>query len=192
MHRKTSHRSQIIPKKILHNTTFLLQLQYIAGHSLYHIFHQCESSLFNWLHINKLLENFGNNFELLKWSHTYFLTTSRYYTRSGEVKLRYKDSHACLPRNMMGLIPSLTETEFKEFEPRLKFETQLKYSWFHLKLYSMFQDLSWRSIDLADLRRCSNSLNSDFDFSVFIIPKTKYFLFPAALYLPISFYSYQG
>ena len=120
MHRKTSHRSQIIPKKILHNTTFLLQLQYIAGHSLYHIFHQCESSLFNWLHINKLLENFGNNFELLKWSHTYFLTTSRYYTRSGEVKLRYKDSHACLPRNMMGLIPSLTETEFKEFEPRLK------------------------------------------------------------------------
>ena len=28
------------------------------------------------------------------------------------------------------------ETEFKEFEPRLK------YGWFHLKLYSMFQDLS--------------------------------------------------
>ena len=34
-----------------------------------------------------------------------------------------------------------TEAEFKEFEPRLK------YSWFHLKLYSMFQDLSRRSIE---------------------------------------------
>ena len=34
-----------------------------------------------------------------------------------------------------------TEAEFKEFEPRLK------YGWFHLKLYSMFQDLSWRSIE---------------------------------------------
>ena len=32
--------------------------------------------------------------------------------------------------------------EFKEFEPRLKFETQLKYGWFHLKSFSMFQDLS--------------------------------------------------
>ena len=33
------------------------------------------------------------------------------------------------------------EAEFKEFEPRLK------YGWFHLKLYSMFQDLSLRSIE---------------------------------------------
>ena len=33
------------------------------------------------------------------------------------------------------------EAEFKEFEPRLK------YGWFHLKLYSMFQDLSRRSIE---------------------------------------------
>ena len=30
---------------------------------------------------------------------------------------------------------------FKEFEP------PLKYGWFHLKLYSMFQDLSGRSIE---------------------------------------------
>ena len=37
------------------------------------------------------------------------------------------------------------EAEFYEFEPRLKFETRFKYGWFHLKLYSMFQDLSWRS-----------------------------------------------
>ena len=34
-----------------------------------------------------------------------------------------------------------TEAEFKEFEPRLK------YGWFHLKLYSIFQDLSRRSIE---------------------------------------------
>ena len=32
-----------------------------------------------------------------------------------------------------------TETEFKKFEPRLK------YRWFHLKLYLMFQDLRRRS-----------------------------------------------
>ena len=37
-------------------------------------------------------------------------------------------------------IPS-SEAEFKEFKPRLK------YGWFHLKLYSMFQDLSRRSIE---------------------------------------------
>ena len=28
-----------------------------------------------------------------------------------------------------------TEAEFKDFEPGLKFETRLKYGWFHLKLY---------------------------------------------------------
>ena len=39
------------------------------------------------------------------------------------------------------------EAEFKEFEPRLKFEMLLKYGWFHLKLYSMFKDLSRRSIE---------------------------------------------
>ena len=32
--------------------------------------------------------------------------------------------------------------EFKEFEPRLKFESRLKLGWFHLKLYSAFPDLS--------------------------------------------------
>ena len=35
-----------------------------------------------------------------------------------------------------------SEAEFKEFEPRLKFETQLKYGWFQIKFYLMFQDLS--------------------------------------------------
>ena len=39
------------------------------------------------------------------------------------------------------------EAEFKEFDPRLKFKPQLKYGWFHLKLYSIFQDLSRRSIE---------------------------------------------
>ena len=39
------------------------------------------------------------------------------------------------------------EFEFKEFEPRIKFETRLKYGWLHLKLYSMFQDLSRYSIE---------------------------------------------
>ena len=34
------------------------------------------------------------------------------------------------------------ESEFKEFEPQLKFKPPLKYGWFHLKLYSIFQDLS--------------------------------------------------
>jgi len=39
------------------------------------------------------------------------------------------------------------EAKFKGFEPRLKFEKQLKYGWFHLKLFSMFQDLSRHSIE---------------------------------------------
>ena len=32
------------------------------------------------------------------------------------------------------------EAEFKEFESRLKFKQRLKYGWFHLKLYLIFQD----------------------------------------------------
>ena len=51
------------------------------------------------------------------------------------------------------------EAEFKEFERRLKFKPRLKYGWFHLKLYSMFQDLSrcsietgfWRILDAAQM-----------------------------------------
>ncbi len=38
------------------------------------------------------------------------------------------------------------EAEFKEFEPRIKYKPQLKYGWFHLNLYWIFQDLSRRSI----------------------------------------------
>ena len=33
----------------------------------------------------------------------------------------------------------ISEAVFKEFEPRLKFKPQLKYDWFHLKLYSIFK-----------------------------------------------------
>ena len=40
----------------------------------------------------------------------------------------------------------MPEVKFKEFEPRLTFKPRLKYGWFHLKLYSIFQDLSRRSI----------------------------------------------
>ena len=36
--------------------------------------------------------------------------------------------------------------EFKEFERRFKFKPRLKYGWFHLKLYQMFQDSSRQSI----------------------------------------------
>ena len=32
------------------------------------------------------------------------------------------------------------EAEFKEFGPRFKFKRRLKYGWFHLKSYLMFQD----------------------------------------------------
>ena len=40
----------------------------------------------------------------------------------------------------------MSEAKFKEFDPRLKFKSRLKNGWFHLKLYSIFQDLSRRSI----------------------------------------------
>ena len=39
-----------------------------------------------------------------------------------------------------------SEAEFKDFEQRLKFKPRLKYGWFHLKMYYIFQDLSRRSI----------------------------------------------
>ena len=40
-----------------------------------------------------------------------------------------------------------TEAELKEFEWRLKFKPPLKYVWFNLKLYFIFQDLSRRLIE---------------------------------------------
>ena len=42
------------------------------------------------------------------------------------------------------LLSDSPEMEFKEFERRFKFKPRLKYGWFHLKLYQMFQDLSRR------------------------------------------------
>ena len=41
----------------------------------------------------------------------------------------------------------LSEAEFKEFETRFKFKPRLKHGWFHVKLYSIFQVLSRRSIE---------------------------------------------
>ena len=41
-------------------------------------------------------------------------------------------------------IKKISVAEFKEFERRFKFKPRLKYGWFHLKLYQMFQDLSRR------------------------------------------------
>ena len=32
-----------------------------------------------------------------------------------------------------------SEAEFKEFEPRLKFETKLKHDWFHLNCIKFFE-----------------------------------------------------
>jgi len=49
--------------------------------------------------------------------------------------------------NLFYMSSKRAEAEFNEFEPRLKFETRLKFGWFHLKLYSVFQDLSRRSIE---------------------------------------------
>ena len=52
----------------------------------------------------------------------------------------------------------LIQSSYKAFKP------PLKYGWFHLKLYSMFQDLSRRLIETGYwriLRRGLNSLNSD-------------------------------
>ena len=48
---------------------------------------------------------------------------------------------------LQNTVKMFAEDEFKEFEPQLKFKTRLKYGWFDLKLYSMFQDLSRRSIE---------------------------------------------
>ena len=61
--------------------------------------------------------------------------------------------------------PSIAQpvAEFNDFERRFKFKPRLKYGWFHLKLYQMFQDLSTAlnlNLVLPDLNRGSNSLNS--------------------------------
>ena len=56
-----------------------------------------------------------------------------------------------MPRQKVHIC-ELPKAEFKEFEPRLTFETQLKYGWFHFKLFSMFQDSSRRSIKTGFLR----------------------------------------
>ena len=48
-------------------------------------------------------------------------------------------------KNSKYQISTPSEAEFKEFEPRLRYE------WIHLKLYYIFQDLSRRSIETGFL-----------------------------------------
>ena len=57
-------------------------------------------------------------------------------------------------------------TEFKDFEPWLKFKPRLKYGWFQLKLYSIFQDFAGAQLKpfFLDFWRGLNSLNSDTGF----------------------------
>ena len=49
--------------------------------------------------------------------------------------------------------------QFKEFEPRFKFETRLKYGWFDLKLYLVYWDLS-----RAQLEPVFGGLETRFEF----------------------------
>ena len=44
-----------------------------------------------------------------------------------------------------------SEAEFKEFEQRFTFKPRLKFGWFHLNLYWIFQDLNRRSIETGAL-----------------------------------------
>ena len=37
------------------------------------------------------------------------------------------------------LLHYLSEAEFKEYEPQLKFKPRIKYDWIHLKSYTMFK-----------------------------------------------------
>ena len=60
--------------------------------------------------------------------------------------LFFKIKNVCAPKI------NKYEAEFKEIERRLKLKPWLKFGWFHLKLYSMFQDISQRSIE-TDFRR---------------------------------------
>ena len=66
--------------------------------------------------------------------------------------------------SLRGLNFKRTEAEFKEFEPRLKFNPGLNYGLFHLKIVLHFLRFK-PALNLnrfqADMRRGSNSLNSD-------------------------------
>ena len=78
---------------------------------------------------------------------------------------------------------NIPEAGFKEFEPRLKFMPRLKYGGFHLKLYSMFKDLSrhsietgfWRIWDAAQIHWI-RTLNSEFEISKVYDRKSEFFL----------------
>ena len=66
----------------------------------------------------------------------------RSFLLSVKIQERSRNSQFATNLNVQILIFYKPEAEFKEFERRLKFKPPLKYGWFHLKLYSIFQDLS--------------------------------------------------
>ncbi len=51
----------------------------------------------------------------------------------------FNSSYPKQKQKILSAIQNRPETEFTEFEPRLKFKPRLKYNWFHLKLYSIFK-----------------------------------------------------
>ena len=71
----------------------------------------------------------------------------------------------------------MSRGRFKElYAPRLKFEMRLKYSWLHLKLYSMFQDLSRRS-----LKPVFGGFKTQFKFIKFRLCNPEYMFLSTAL-----------
>ena len=65
-------------------------------------------------------------------------------------------------------VETSTEAKFKDFEPRLKFVTRLKYGWFHLNCIKCFKIYAGAQLKpVFDGFECSNSLNSDSDFLIF-------------------------
>ena len=84
------------------------------------------------------------------------------------------------------------EAEFNNFEPRLKFETQLKYSWFHLKMYLMFHELSRRSIEtrlkfikFADSERRNLRWTKNRFKNTYFLSRTQRCFFCSLLWIPI-------
>ena len=62
----------------------------------------------------------------------------------GYIQMSSTDSYSCIK---IGLVRyNWTEAEFKEFE-RFTFKPRLKFWWFHLNLYELFQDLGRRSVE---------------------------------------------
>ena len=92
------------------------------------------------LHLQPLFE-FNEFKPRLKSPKNRFLNERR--LKSWKIEYNFKWNQPYLSRGSNSL-NSASEAEFKEL---LKFKPRLKYGWFHLKLYSIFQDLSRRLIE---------------------------------------------